>query len=143
MSLRRWTRSGDRGRLLVIDASCLYEIVAVTPTGEEIRQRVHSDPEVLAPQVVDVEVLSTIRREHMLGRIDRAAASAAVDVLRDWPGRRVSHRSLIARAWELRDNVRTWDAFYVALAEGVGATLVTRDHRLARAVGLRCQIEVV
>ena len=63
--------------------------------------------------------------------------------LRDWPGERFDHRLLLDRAWDLRDNIRSWDALYVALAEVLGATLVTRDGRLASATGPVCAIEVI
>ncbi|MBI3257855.1 MAG: type II toxin-antitoxin system VapC family toxin, partial [Actinobacteria bacterium] len=70
------------------------------------------------------------------------AANQAVDDLGLWPGERWSHRPLLARAWELRANVRGYDAMYVALAEALGATLMTLDQRLARVRSLRCDIEV-
>ena len=46
------------------------------------------------------------------------------------------------RAYELRANVTTYDAAYLALAEGLSCTLVTADSRLAQAPGLGCQVEV-
>ncbi|MEX0782483.1 MAG: type II toxin-antitoxin system VapC family toxin [Dehalococcoidia bacterium] len=129
--------------MLVVDASCLYEVVTGGVLAEQMRTRLADDGEFGAPHVVDVEVLSTIRRYHMLGRLDRTEASQAADDLRDWPGERFGHRGLLARAWELRDNVRTWDAFYVALAEALGATLLTRDRKLGNVRGLACPVEVV
>jgi predicted nucleic acid-binding protein len=65
------------------------------------------------------------------------------DDLRTWPGERYGQRALLDRVWDLRGNVRGWDAFYVALAEALDATLLTLDHRLGRAAGLRCAIEVL
>jgi predicted nucleic acid-binding protein len=62
--------------------------------------------------------------------------------LRDWSGERFGHRAFLRRAWELRANVRGWDAMYVALAEALQAVLITTDKRLARATRLRCSIEV-
>lgn len=59
------------------------------------------------------------------------------------PIRRVPHDGLLARCWELRDNLTINDASYVALAELLGATLLTGDARLASAPGLRCQVEVL
>jgi predicted nucleic acid-binding protein len=44
---------------------------------------------------------------------------------------------------ELRDNVTAYDAAYVALAEALGASLVTSDARLAGAPGLRCAVDVL
>jgi predicted nucleic acid-binding protein len=43
----------------------------------------------------------------------------------------------------LRDQLTAYDATYVALAEGLGATLLTRDARMAKAGGHRARIEVV
>ncbi len=71
----------------------------------------------------------------------RPAARQAVEDLRDWPAERFGHRSLLERAWELRDTVRTWDAIYVALAEALDGTLLTLDGRLARVPGLPCRVE--
>ena len=42
----------------------------------------------------------------------------------------------------LRHQLAAYDAIYVAMAEATGATLVTRDARLARATGHRARIEV-
>ncbi len=132
-----------RGRVLVVDASCLYEVVADGTGAERVRRRLAADPDHAAPHVVDVEVVSIIRRDHRLGRLDDTAADQAVDDLRDWPGERFGHQPLLGRLWELRANVRAWDAAYVALAEALSATLLTLDGRLATAPGPRCRIEVV
>ena len=129
--------------MLIVDASCLYEVVVDAERAEEVRERLERDPDQAAPHAIDVEVLSIIRRDHMLGRLDATAAHQAVEDLREWPGERFGHRSLLERAWELRENVRTWDAVYVALAEVFDATLVTLDERLGRVRGLGCSIEVV
>lgn len=129
--------------MLVVDASCLFEVVADTPRSEAVRHRLAADPDHAAPHVVDVEVLNVIRRHHQRGLLDRTASEQAVDDLRDWPGERIGHRALLDRAWELRDNVRGWDACYVALAEALGVTLITMDARLARAHGPRCPIDQV
>ena len=47
------------------------------------------------------------------------------------------------RAWELRANATVYDAIYVALAELLDAPLVTADRKLAKAPGIRCDVEVV
>ena len=129
--------------MLVVDASCLFEVVADTPRARQIARRLSEDTDHAAPHVIDVEVLGVIRAQHFRGRLDTTAATQAVADLRDWPGERFAHRWLMERAWELRDSVRGWDAFYVSLAEAFDATLLTLDARLARARGPACQIEVV
>ena len=129
--------------MLVIDASCLYEVVADTARADEVRAGLTADPEHAAPSVVDVEVVSVIRRDHMLGRLDATSAAQAVADLRDWPGERFSHQPLLERVWELGRSIRAWDVFYVALAEVLQATLLTSDARLGSAAGPRCRIEVL
>jgi predicted nucleic acid-binding protein len=129
--------------MIVVDASVLFEVVADTPAAEAFRERLAHDPDHAAPHVIDIEVFGVIRRQHLLGHLDPTAAAQAVADLRDWPGERYGHRSLLERAWDLRATVRGWDAAYVALAEALDVTLVTTDARLAVAVGPACQIEVL
>lgn len=129
--------------MLVVDASCLYEALADTPDAEAVRRRLAADTDHAAPHVVDAEVLGVIRRHHLAGLLDGTAAAQAVEDLRDWPGERYGHRPLVERAWQLRATVRSWDALYVALAEALGATLLTTDRRLAAADGPACLIDVV
>jgi predicted nucleic acid-binding protein len=129
--------------MLVVDASCLCEVLIGAPAAEAIRARLASDTDHAAPHVVDVEVFGVIRREYLAGRLDRTEATQAIEDLADWPGERFSHRPLLNRAWELRSTVRGWDAMYVALAEALDATLVTTDRRLASAAGPTCPIELV
>jgi predicted nucleic acid-binding protein len=129
--------------MLVVDGTCLYEVVADTPLAEQVRDHLAADEDHAAPHLVDVEVLNVIRRHEMEGQLDATAAAQAVEDLDAWPGERFGHRGLLRRAWELRSNVRGWDAFYVALAEALDGTLLTLDQRLARATGPTCRIEVV
>ena len=129
--------------MLVVDASCLCDVVIATAHAEKIRERMSADKDQAAPHIIDVEVFAIIRREHLRGHLDRTEATQAVEDLQDWPGERFGHRLLLARAWELRATVHGWDAMYVALAEALNAVLVTTDVRLATAPGPICPIEVI
>jgi predicted nucleic acid-binding protein len=129
--------------VLVVDASCLYAALTGGSDADAVRYRLARERDPVAPHIIDVEVFGVVRRDHGLGLLDGTAAGQAVEDLEDWPGERFGHRPLLARAWELRDNVRGWDAMYVALAEALDAPLVTLDARLAGAPGPTCQIEVV
>jgi predicted nucleic acid-binding protein len=129
--------------VIVVDASCLYEVVIDTDRSEAIRTRLAADPDHAAPHLVDIEVFSLIRRDNLGGKLDDTLAGLAVADLRSWPGERYGHRALLERAWELRHSVRGWDAAYVALAEALDASLITLDRRLASAVGSLCPIEVL
>lgn len=129
--------------MLVVDASCLCEVLLGGPGAERIRHRLAADGDHAAPHIVDVEVFSFLRRQHLLGRLDHTEAAQAVDDLEAWPAERFGHRLLLHRAWQLRDTVRGWDAMYVALAEALDAVLLTSDLRLAAATGPRCRIEAI
>lgn len=129
--------------MLVVDASCLCEVLIGGPGSEPIRRRLASDDDQAAPHVVDVEVFGFLRRERLRGRLDRTEADQAIEDLQAWPGERFGHRLLLPRAWQLRKTVRGWDAVYVALAEAFDAVLLTTDRRLAAAPGPRCVIEAL
>jgi predicted nucleic acid-binding protein len=129
--------------MLVVDASCLCEVVIGGPGAEAVRSRLRADSDHAAPHIIDVEVFASIRREHLLGHLDRTEANQAVEDLEVWPGARFGHRLLLSRAWELRDTVWGWDAMYVALAEALNAPLVTTDARLSLATGPTCTIETI
>jgi len=57
--------------------------------------------------------------------------------------RTVKTGNLLGRAWELRYNLSAYDACYVALAEVLGARLVTADQSLVRAPALAIPLTVV
>ena len=96
-----------------------------------------------APELIDVEVTSVLRRAVRAGlQPERRARLALVD-LDALPLYRAAHRPLLKRCWELRDNLSVDDATYVALAEQLDVPLVTGDVRLTRASGTRCRIEVL
>jgi predicted nucleic acid-binding protein len=128
--------------VIVVDASCLFEVVTDTDRSEPIRARMAADSDHAAPHIIDIEVFGLIRRNYLSGEFDPTFAGLAVDDLRSWPGERYGHRALLERAWELRHSVRGWDAAYVALAEALDAPLLTLDRRLAAASGIRCQVQV-
>ncbi len=129
--------------MLVVDAAALCEVLLDGPSAGEVGARFAADPDLVAPHVIDVEAFGVIRRADRLGLIDRSDAARAVEDLASWPGTRFGHQLLLERAFELRDNVRGWDAMYVALAEILEAPLLTTDRRLARANGPRCAIELI
>ena len=128
--------------MLVVDASCIAEVVLGGPDAEPVRRRLAADPDQAAPHLIDAEVLGVVRRVHLRGEVDLTAARQAVEDLESWPAARVDHRPLLQRAWELRNSLTAPDAVYVALAEALDATLLTLDRRLARADGPRCPLEV-
>lgn len=129
--------------MIVVDASCLVEILIGGPLASSVAQRLLDDSDHAAPHIIDVETFGIIRRLRIANAIDETLAALAIEDLRLWPGERFGHRALLDRAWELRENVRGWDAMYVALAEILEVPMVTLDGRLARAFGPRCAIDLV
>lgn len=97
----------------------------------------------MAPELLDLEVVSVLRGQMIAGALDARRADLALNDLSAMPVKRAPHRSLLRRCWELRDNLTTYDASYVALAEALDGLLLTGDRRLVRASGPRCQIELL
>ena len=80
-----------------------------------------------APELIDLEVASVWRRQVMAGQLEARRADLAVADLLALPLQRIPHRHLLTRCWELRQNLTTYDAAYVALAELLDVVLVTGD----------------
>jgi predicted nucleic acid-binding protein len=111
--------------------------------GDAARVRLARDPELHAPHLVDLEVMSALRRQAGAGMLDARRAGLALQDLVSLPVTRYPHVPFAPRVWELRGNLTPYDAAYVALAESLGCTLVTADARMARAPGIRCAVEVL
>ena len=112
------------------------------PDGDTARARLRGET-LAAPELVDLEVASVLRRQNRAGMLDNRRAELAMTDLAALPMHRAAHLALLPRCWELRDNLTTYDAAYVALAEALDATLLTGDRRLAHAAGPTCTIELL
>ena len=125
--------------MIVVDAS-----VAVSALLNDGRARqMLSENRLVAPHLVDAEVIQTLRK--LLGR-GSMTAEAAEKAVQRWSNlgiERFPLPGLIARIWALRDNVSAYDAAYVALAEALDCPLLTADARLAAAPGPNCPITVL
>jgi len=129
--------------VIVVDASVLAVALADDgQDGDHARARLRGE-QLTAPDLVDLEVASVWRRQMRDGAMDARRAALALADLAALPLRRAAHKALLARCWELRDNLTIYDASYVALAEALEVTLLTGDGRLARSAGPRCPIEVL
>ena len=129
--------------MIVVDASVLATALGDDgPDGDHARARLRGE-RLSAPELVDLEVTSVLRRQVHSGATDPRRAALALADLVALPLRRAPHRPLLARCWELRDNLTVYDASYVALAEVLDVTLLTGDGRLAGAPGLWCDVETL
>jgi predicted nucleic acid-binding protein len=121
--------------VLVIDASALAEYVVASGPGGAVADLLgRSGASVHVPHLAVIETVSVLRAWVRRGELTAERAAAALEDLADLPAQRWPAEPLLGRVWELRENLSAYDATYVALAETIGADLVTLDRRLARAL---------
>jgi predicted nucleic acid-binding protein len=129
--------------VIVLDASAAIDWLLGTSAGQQIESRIYSQGESLhAPHLLDLEVAQVLRR---LVREVAVSAQRADEALQDLLNLRVTrypHFVFLPHIWRLRHNLSAYDAAYVALAEQLGATLITRDARLASATGRGVRVEL-
>jgi predicted nucleic acid-binding protein len=103
-----------------------------------------SDEDLHAPGLVDYEVVAALRGLVFGGHLTAARAEDALTDFDDltierWP----SSDGLRRRAFQLRDNVSAYDAAYIALAESLDCSLLTRDARLGKTRSHRARVEAL
>lgn len=127
---------------VVVDAALV--VAALVDDGSDGRwaESIVVSDHLAAPHLMPVETANILRRAALAGEIsDETAAQAHADLL----ALRVDlcpYEPVAARVWELRANITTYDAWYVALAETLDAPLATLDARLSRAPGPRCPFRI-
>jgi predicted nucleic acid-binding protein len=129
--------------VIVLDASAAIDWLLQTAAGQEIENRIYSRGESLhAPHLLDLEIAQVLRRLVREGSVSAPRADQAIQDLLDLRVTRYPHFIFLPHIWRLRDNLSAYDAAYVALAEKLRATLVTRDSRLASASVRLARIEL-
>jgi predicted nucleic acid-binding protein len=129
--------------VLVVDASIVAVALADDGTdGDAVRARLRGE-RLVAPELIDLEIGSVLRRRAAAGQVDDRRARMALQDLVAIPLQRARHVELLNRCWELRRNLTFYDAAYVALAEALRTTLLTGDRKLAKAPGPTCHIEML
>jgi predicted nucleic acid-binding protein len=126
--------------VIVLDSSAAVEYLLGSTSGEWVEARLVADPDLHVPHVLDLEVLNTLRRLVRIRAVAQTRAEQALADLVDLDLTRYPHLPFIERMWELRVHLPAYDAVFAALAEALGATLVTTDRRLARTPGVRADI---
>ena len=120
--------------MIVVDASVLAPALADdSADGDASRASLRADL-LAAPELIDLEVLSVFRRQIAVGQLAVPRAEMAVADLLAPPLRRISHRGLLLRCWELRHNLTQYDAAFVALAELFDATTGGRTSSTSKSV---------
>ena len=126
--------------LYVVDASVAVEYLLRTPLGLSLTETLE-DAGLAAPDLIDAEVVSVLRRAVLTQRLAEGRALMALEDLVRWPVERIPSRALAPMTWQHHQNVTAYDAFYVAAADVLEAPLMTADGRLARAPGLGITIQ--
>jgi predicted nucleic acid-binding protein len=130
--------------VIVVDASALIEALLGTPAAGPVARRLFDPQQTLhAPHLIDLEVAQVFRRYAAAGDVDPERGREALADLAEFPLRRYPHAFLLSHVWNLRHNLTAYDAIYVALADVLGALLLTRDRRLAAAAGDLIRVELV
>ncbi len=119
--------------MIVLDAAAAVDLRLGTERSGGVAQLLRTVTQAHAPELIDPEVISVVRRWTLRGWLSVGTGERAVEELGELALVRHRHATLRHRAWELRDRCSAYDACYVALAETLGATLITTDARLARA----------
>ncbi len=122
----------------------LVEYLTGGEPGRTVGRRLEGmDFQAHLPHLAAVELASALRGLVRAGKLTASRAAAALQDFQELPLCRHPHEPLLARVWELRENVTAYDAVYLALAEALDATLLTCDARLARAPVSDARIELV
>ena len=130
--------------MIVVDASVLVSALADDGSdGETARKRLEADGDLHVPHLIDLEVVSVLRKRLLARHLDDRRAQLAMRDLHDLPAVRYPHLPFVNRIWQLRPNLTSYDAAYVALAEELDCALVTADERVGRAARVRCPVEVL
>jgi predicted nucleic acid-binding protein len=125
---------------IVVDASTVVAALVDVGSDGDWAQASLRGEDLLAPHLMPVEAANILRRAVLSGGLSADVATLAHDDLRALRVDLFPYEPLASRVWELRYNLTAYDGCYVALAEAVGAPLVTLDARIAQAPGLRCQV---
>ncbi len=123
---------------VVIDASVVVAaLVDSGPHGEWAEALVAANA-LTAPELVLAEATNILRRIERTGIISRIEANGAQADLLGMDIELFPFAPFARRVWQLRSNLTSYDAWYVALAEALECPLLTLDRKLSRAPGPGC-----
>ena len=124
---------------LVLDASVVVAaLIGTSSAGRWAEEQLRRGP-LAVPHLCLVETANLLRRAETSGAVAPGTAAEAHEDLGRLPWQRFPYEPFAGRVWELRHNVTSYDAWYVAVAEALDVPLATLDQRLVAATGPRCR----
>lgn len=119
--------------MIVVDSGAIAEVLLAQGRADAILAVLLSNTELHVPAHFHVEVLSALRRYSLRGMLNDLDTAEALAVLADLRTLAYPIRELMPAIWQLRFNLTTYDAAYLALARWLDADLLTLDAGLAEA----------
>jgi predicted nucleic acid-binding protein len=121
--------------VIVADASAIVDLlVGVDKVRGEVADVLRNHAPVDAPDLLTLEVVSAVTRIGRAGGLSRTEVETVVGAYAQLPIERHVTHPYWPRILTLSGRLSAYDAAYVAVAEALGAPLVTTDRRLARSV---------
>ncbi len=128
--------------MIVVDASTMTAaLIDAGPAGAWARAQL-AESDLVAPELLPAEVTSALRKAERLGHVDADTAEGALTDLADFRLELYPWSPVAWRVWELRHNLTPYDAWYVGLAELLDLPLISLDHGIAAAPGIRCVVRL-
>ncbi len=123
---------------LVVDASALVAALVGRDANGVWAEATVANEALAGPELALAEASNVLRQLERRGELTSMEAAGAHRDLAEASIALFSFRPFAERIWELRDNLSSYDAWYVALAEALQCPLVTLDLRLSRSPGPMC-----
>ena len=128
--------------MTVVDASVVADAIRGMGGSSQLALAQAVQP-VAAPELMDLEVASAYRKLVASGVLVPDLGRELLERLQILPIVRHGHQALLPRIWELRGALSAYDAAYIALAERLGAVLLTRDSGMANTPRINCKVHQI
>lgn len=124
---------------IVVDASIVVSALVDSGSEGQWAEQLLQNNEIVAPSLMQVECCNVLRRLMLASKIVDLDASLACQDLMSLPVSLFPFEPFADRVWALRNNLSSYDAWYVAIAESLSVPLATLDSKMINAPGTTCQ----
>jgi predicted nucleic acid-binding protein len=122
----------------VVDSSVLVAALVDSGPNGAWAETILASGSLYAPELARAEATNILRRLERAKLITTPEANAARNDLMQLDIDLFPFEPFADRIWELRHNVTSYDAWYVAIAETLKLTLATLDEPLSKSNGVTC-----